>query len=294
MRQRQHWKTINLDKRCEIPGALSLKRLLSDQEQSAALLERLRPLLPTARLRKLNRKIHRQAKHVHDPAAGLGAISIPAELLLLIFECIEDHRDVASLCLSNKALWWIGFEYLTRAIQAQPDRWQGDRILCLGSRSTDLPEGVLTPADEAAMEADTKKHGMHPWRTPSEFFHQHLPDCSKPPSDTVRRARNRVYSGQWALCNVSKRQYVRAEGLPKVGGRQIHFGDVLLSQICWSSDPLTSMKYEGNLNRGAWAGDRFAITTLHELEARSRQEPEGTWLDVSGDVMKTVVDVYRP
>ena len=58
-------------------------------------------------------------------------------------------------------------------------------------------------------------------------------------------------------------------------------GNVLLSRICWSRDPSMSMPYHGFkhesglqtlLNRGIWAGDRFAYRSLTEDECPSHKD----------------------
>ena len=76
------------------------------------------------------------------------------------------------------------------------------------------------------------------------------------------------------LCNLSRGEYIKAGAIEALNARllaegmgpdRIGFNQVLLSKICWSSDPSCSMLHEERLTRGPWAGDRFEITTMDEM-----------------------------
>ena len=72
-----------------------------------------------------------------------GLLHLPNELLLTIFEELEDPCDVACLCISNKLLLAIGLRKLHRALAARS--WAGDRVILLGDGTSmnDLPESIL-------------------------------------------------------------------------------------------------------------------------------------------------------
>lgn len=287
---------MNVDKWRLIPRAGSLIKSLSDEEywQSAELLKRVHPLLPTPELQELNTAILANAKNPRDPAAGLGKLALPLELLEIILELIEGPSDIACLCGCNKTLWAIGYKYLVKASQAYPNNWQGDRILCLGDRSDDLPEGLLAPEEQKELEKLERKYHFRPTGRILTFMCQRAIPRSPPGNHwTVRPDEFDVYDGRWILCNSSKRQYVRADTVREIAGDAVNLGDVLLSQICWSSCPDIGISgYEGDVHRGLWAGDRFLITTLDELKD-DQLEHEGIWQDMSGDVMQKVLEIWR-
>jgi hypothetical protein len=66
------------------------------------------------------------------------------------------------------------------------------------------------------------------------------------------------------------------------------FGEVVLSRICWSSDPtIINMPYNGKIHRGVWAGHCFGITT----RARHEQDVKEEWKDVSEEVAKEIASI---
>ncbi|KAI9869293.1 MAG: hypothetical protein M1813_000081 [Trichoglossum hirsutum] len=100
----------------------------------------------------------------------------------------------------------------------------------------------------------------------------------------------------WILRNLTTQEYVRSEAIaldPKyIHGPRIEylgFSEVILSRVCWSSDPSISMKYGGGIHRGVWAGDRFDITTLARHE---QNKGEGKWEDVSEEVAKEIKAIW--
>ncbi|KAF7547348.1 hypothetical protein G7Z17_g7790 [Cylindrodendrum hubeiense] len=101
----------------------------------------------------------------------------------------------------------------------------------------------------------------------------------------------------WILRNLTTKEFVRAESIalkPEfIHGPNIDalgFGHVVLSRICWSSDPSVSMSDTTNISRGIWAGHCFDITTLEKHHA----ETEGTeWSDVSEEIATEIAGVWE-
>ena len=81
------------------------------------------------------------------------------------------------------------------------------------------------------------------------------------------------------LCNLSKGEYVRANGLEN---DEITLTHALLSQICWSDDSSVAMMLDDEsrkeLVHGPWTGDRFCITTLEDMPKEYRRTE---WKDVT-------------
>ncbi|KAF8495841.1 hypothetical protein BU17DRAFT_72495 [Hysterangium stoloniferum] len=59
----------------------------------------------------------------------------------------------------------------------------------------------------------------------------------------------------------------------------------ILSRICWSHDPSSSMAYQGDIHRGTWAGDRIHIMceNRHDvvLMAEAKVPSKAPWKDVT-------------
>ncbi|KAJ6488944.1 hypothetical protein C8R45DRAFT_249483 [Mycena sanguinolenta] len=95
-------------------------------------------------------------------------------------------------------------------------------------------------------------------------------------------------SAMGILRNLSRHQYVRESTLSRWQGRSKKdgFGEIVLSRICWSSDPFASMTYKGDIHRGVWAGDRFDIVPSEWLEGLDNDG--GLWTDVSEEVLAEI------
>ena len=97
-------------------------------------------------------------------------------------------------------------------------------------------------------------------------------------------------SMQTVLRNVSKGVYVRGDAvfdLHKKIGSRITFDQVLLSQICWSSDDSCAMECDWKrLTRGPWAGDKFEIVRVDLI----RDDIQGS--DVTDAVLSWVEELW--
>ncbi|KAF8515613.1 hypothetical protein BU17DRAFT_10647, partial [Hysterangium stoloniferum] len=62
------------------------------------------------------------------------------------------------------------------------------------------------------------------------------------------------------VCNMSKKEYIRESGITAEAGlEEMGVTQAILSRICWSHDPSSSMAYQGDIHRGTWVGDRIDI-----------------------------------
>ncbi|KAF8989233.1 hypothetical protein BDQ17DRAFT_478574 [Cyathus striatus] len=116
--------------------------------------------------------------------------------------------------------------------------------------------------------------------------------------DMFRRA-NIVDSGvrdysPYILRNLSKKAYVRGFNPPWCVRGKCTFGQTLFARICWSSDPSTNMahypKDVPEITRGLWAGDRFDIVPLQEVDAVL--EIDG-WEDVTEELKGHVERIFE-
>lgn len=85
------------------------------------------------------------------------------------------------------------------------------------------------------------------------------------------------------------KEYVRGEviALKKefIHGPEIMvlgFAEILISRISWSDEAEKIGRYE-NVTHGKWAGHRFDITSLAELE---KEADVGSWKDVSNEILR--------
>ncbi|KAI0263360.1 hypothetical protein BC834DRAFT_971354 [Gloeopeniophorella convolvens] len=306
----QWWQIINLDKRETLARAPP---------------RRPAPALEASRSPPPSRPPRRPLPERDEPAPAAAATyapralgrlqPLPAELLLLVFDHVDDLIDVLSLRLAHPVLFDAGRHRADALYAAEMARWAGDRLLCVGdgAQRADAPPGVLAPGELGGREGASlyelsddwpglrHAHGLerilrrYPWRprpaTP-DGWHR----------GTAKRILRPVYKAQgagahWALCNLSKREYVREDALvvraaPDAARAPVRFGfgQALLSRICWSSQASTTMAYQGSIHRGVWAGDRFAITEAERLPGFAQP---GLWRDVSEEVRRELEALWR-
>lgn len=142
---------------------------------------------------------------------------------------------------------------------------------------------------------------------------QMIPTTATDNNAFMRAFSNILWPNRWdkvemplALCNLSKRQYVREAAVEdlvtalkarkdknsteKGYGPMPTLWQALLFQICWSSDPSVAMSCTHDIHRGAWAGDRFEVNYLDELE---KAEDFADWVDVSEEVVCILDDIWE-
>jgi hypothetical protein len=100
------------------------------------------------------------------------------------------------------------------------------------------------------------------------------------------------------LRNLSRHQYVRESALVSwreaaqaeiKETRDVGFGHIVLSRICFSTSGSVAMVYDGDIHRGVWAGDRLDIVAESEFSDDDRS----AWTDVSDEVLKEMEAIWR-
>ncbi len=240
------------------------------------------------------------------------------ELLAEIFECVDNLVDAACFSLADGRLLSIGFPRLGELQRLEYAPWAGDRMICLGDYTYDhnYPDGL-----ESYVKQLLKHDNENPRRgVSSEFasavFSFNRSIKSQPDVHRLLRDRNLQSndyaalnmlippefesSSPWILCNLSKREYVRADAIAGIKDeveakqstpffrRRISLGQALLSRICWSSDRSTNLLYRGDLHAGPWAGDRFEVTTMDRM-----QGAESQWKDISEEVTTLLTRIWN-
>ncbi|KAJ6488946.1 hypothetical protein C8R45DRAFT_1213551 [Mycena sanguinolenta] len=265
------------------------------------------------------------ATHFPQTAVQLSAlVNLPVELIQEIQYDLEDIRDIICLSVTCQPLWEVGRREIYRrvALLIEALSWAGDRIICVGDhlQNNDIPSHILTAAEkdeftglEPAFESYHDDWGIEYYAQHYTFYsylfseipHGHgkfnmrefldssnLPfyfhDRLRPLVDLDFTISLTTNSAMGILRNLSRHQYVRESTLShwQTCWNTAGFGEIVLSRICWSSDPSASMTYEGNIHRGVWAGDRFDIVPSEWLEGLDNDG--GLWTDVSEEVLAEI------
>lgn len=254
--------------------------------------------------------------------------NLPAETILEVYSHLkeQDLADVVCLSITCQSLWNIGRAEIYRLLEIRAVNWNfpwaGDRIICVGDylRRDDLPDDVLSPeeVDEfTGLDEDGEYYYTlytypfdpiaHPRTdfTLSEVLSSTmdrlvwLPECHVFRSLVDIKYMAPKPTQPAVLRNVSRLQYIRESALVTWKARaqteiketkDVGFGQIVLSRICFSTDSTVAMAYEGDIHRGVWAGDRFDIVGSEWLEGL---EGAVGWTDVSDEVLAEVEAIWR-
>lgn len=203
------------------------------------------------------------------------------------------------------------------------ENWAGDRIICLGDYADDLPDGMFTDAELKEYGFDHLESKDSLYRAFTRVFVHRSPPSRFDFGEMMDRLGMDAYDGDrlsfyetklypwmrrhtirpnskavspWVLRNLSKNVYVRADKLalePEDIGpkpwmiKGMSFGSLVASRIAWSSDPSMAMSYsyDHDMHRGVWAGDRFDIVGIQQVE-------EG-WIDVTAEAKKELEEIWK-
>lgn len=256
-----------------------------------------------------------------------GLFKLPVELIQGLLKELHDFEDLLSFVMANQTLYSIGFKFVQEAASKVRAPCTGNRLVCMGdyTLADDLPPGCTTkPLKEFGDEFDSfydfasETFGDVPtplltpstWQTYWAEESQGSVDLNSPMAKAELSALSRILESyypldsEWVLCNLTKREYVTANAVSECTGvkangpffeHSLGFGDVLMSLICWSSDPSTNMEYDGPIHRGAWAANSFKITTVDRLMDLEQVEggKSGPWTDVSDEALELMMDIYE-
>jgi hypothetical protein len=249
--------------------------------------------------------------------------SLETELHDLIFDELE-ITDVLSLSLTNRYFWSVGRRHIQTYFMSFLGPWRGESIISVGDyvEAGDHPPGLFTEDERSEMQQlldegrlmtlynCTCEYAEIDVRSPptllsqlvSKDYFKHYCRMSDPDSsdiiETVDPKFSQFYPEDvpWILRNLTTQEYVRSDVIAlkpeHIRGPNIDFlgfGEVVLSRICWSSDPSVSMMYDGNIHRGVWAGHCFDITT----RARHEQDVKEEWKDVSEEVAREIASIWE-
>ncbi|KAF9012039.1 hypothetical protein BDQ17DRAFT_1420433 [Cyathus striatus] len=156
--------------------------------------------------------------------------------------------------------------------------WAGDRIICLGNYTEELPNGVLT----------NEELEIYPVGVQHILSAMHV---------KVKVPKNKDFDySKYILRNLSKKEYIRGDNPPRSIAKLFRnsFGQTLFSRICWSDSRSAAIVHPSGvpaINRGKWAGDRFDITRVCK-SVKYELEKDG-WKDVSKRAKSDVEKIYN-
>ncbi|KAI0057630.1 hypothetical protein BV25DRAFT_1357538 [Artomyces pyxidatus] len=243
------------------------------------------------------------------PTKSLGFLgTLPNELIYAIFDEIHSLQDIISFCLAHKRLEQVGRRTLDNIHAIYPE-WAGKRVICVGDYVEDLPDDVLTEEEE---EEIAEQGGLYSVAKREYLALQvgiGFPYAERsfvrrlPRDEQIRFIQLETpyfpADREWVLCNLTTREYVRADAVAKLGGYKskgpigdmnvrVGLGTALLSRICWTADRSGSyLSYD--ILDGEWAGHRFEITTIERMEGGQNAK----WTDVSEEVVEELRDLYK-
>ncbi|KAF8318786.1 hypothetical protein DL93DRAFT_2164955 [Clavulina sp. PMI_390] len=97
------------------------------------------------------------------------------------------------------------------------------------------------------------------------------------------------------LRNLSKKVLIRSDALEVNGYDPVWgFGKAIMCRISWSTDPSTSMRWEGTppIHRGQWAGDAFDVVFLESPKMFSDLLIAG-WRDGTSELREEMVLIWK-
>ncbi|KAI0330953.1 hypothetical protein GY45DRAFT_1323101 [Cubamyces sp. BRFM 1775] len=319
---RQRWYLYNIDKQ-EVAEGLSA--ILADFFFRATLPSTPgahTALLSSIRRPSLPKEVDTWMASGRTIIQRYGFGKLPLEVFDMIMDQLQS-MDLFVLALTCKSMLCALRTRLLSTLKELHAPWQNCRLILLGrnpSHRDDLPASLHLSADERAKIFDVvmERYRNHANRytyafgraDPFYYLLEHLPkglrDVEKsgrgsrrPGPTSVTRDWRRLCvlwgcgapicypDGQPVLCNASKGEYIRADGLTAPDTTLAH---ALLVQIVWSADPLTSFprlcaeEVARTIASGPWAGDRVSVETMETLPTLPTERREEGWDDVTSRV----------
>ncbi|KAJ7342838.1 hypothetical protein DFH08DRAFT_1011306 [Mycena albidolilacea] len=241
-------------------------------------------------------------------------VNLPLEMIQEIYSNIEDFVDVVCLSMTCQSLWNRGRKEIYRYVGliAASLSWVGGCIICVGNylENDDIPEHLLSPEEKAEFtRLDNNKDEDEDGESQQYTLYNYpwVESAGYRGIFSVRRLfESYMLSGllDWRVhsvlrsLNLSRHQYVRESSLVSwreavqaeiKETRDVGFGHIVLSRICFSTSGSVAMVYDGDIHHGVWAGDRLDIVAESEISDDDRS----AWTDVSDEVLKEVEAIWR-
>ncbi|KAF8058610.1 hypothetical protein FPV67DRAFT_1455149 [Lyophyllum atratum] len=253
---------------------------------------------PLSELRQPEKPLYIWDKRMALREESLANATLPAELVRMIFEEIEDFAEMRACLLTEEELIDEEFEHCDpedvdtlifeqlRFVQSlQPD-WDLNRKRAVFNR-----KGMKL-----------LYHFMRLWRrnpSPSGPSRVGSRDgmCDVQVIEELTKVTSRAFPdrtqlpetyGSYVLRNLTTKEYIRGDAVREAWNtpnmpylRALRFMHLLILRITWSSDSSLSVAYDGpiQVHRGVWAGHRFDFSDIKTVQ--DGQGAIGDWKDVS-------------
>jgi hypothetical protein len=241
---------------------------------------------------------------------------LPLDIILIIFEILEELYDVTMLALTSSTFWIVGQRRLCAVRDQCAMRWAGCRISLIGEYSfytrpvmnDDVVEELkMWTATHCEGYTGNPRRYLYAFLTHAfrrvKYPHLELPRKFRPESVESRVLKALLEAPlppSPVFRNLTSREYIceDKEMLRRLGTDDAVFGQVLLARMCWSSDSSTLMAYTGPLHYGKWAGDQVDCVDYHdfkrEMAGKKEKYPyEEPWTDITVEAWGLLVDIYR-
>ncbi|KAF8489095.1 hypothetical protein BU17DRAFT_101275 [Hysterangium stoloniferum] len=228
---------------------------------------------------------------------------LPYDIHLSIFNALQ-VEDTVSLAITCWVMWDAIKNILPTAMEAVVFPLAAQhRIICVGDYvlKDDYPPGMLT--EEELVEV-SEAGDLYLWTHRFEYWNKD--NGIFPPAAMV------PWSPDWCIFqeiveknlpqvlvirNLSKKEYIRESGITAEPDlEEMGITQAILSRICWSHDPSSSMAYQGDIHRGTWAGDRIDIMCENRhnavLMAESKDPSKAPWKDVTEACVQMLLDIW--
>ncbi|KZV65731.1 hypothetical protein PENSPDRAFT_115879 [Peniophora sp. CONT] len=194
-----------------------------------------------------------------DKRHELGSLSvIPPEIIIIVFSHLSTIDDVVCFAISHRLLGQEGFRRVVQLRHSEHrhlGNWFGARMVTAGEGTQELPKGMLTDAEEQELKngiLGTSSGFYHyasdhyKWAAPLDvdrFGYLYARDTKKPALRRVSQRRDDKLRlrllledtsphydphAAWALCNLNRKEYVRASAVANMKIGRTPSGKVLL------------------------------------------------------------------
>ena len=158
----------------------------------------------------------------------------------------------------------------------------------------ECPSGMLTEAEQAEVNrfAETNGHDSN-----GTFYYFACTTFKNVPGSSLRPLE--PMANDLVLRNLSLHVYVRINDFESTVAEKIDdegldsdlkftLNTLILINTSWSDDPSCSIRCSFEIVPGPWAGDRFDVTSITELESEG-----DLWKDVTDEQVERVSEIVR-
>ncbi|KAF8496052.1 hypothetical protein BU17DRAFT_103520 [Hysterangium stoloniferum] len=228
---------------------------------------------------------------------------LPYDIHLSIFNALQ-VEDTVSLAITCWVMWDAIKNILPTAMEAVVFPLVAQhRIICVGDYvlKDDSPPGMLI--EEELVEV-SEAGDLYLWTHGFEYWNKDngiLPPAAMVPSSPdwciFQEIVEKNLPQALVIRNLSKKEYIRESGITAEADLEgMGITQAILSRICWSHDPSSSMAYQGDIHRGTWAGDRIDIMCENRhnavLMAESKDPSKAPWKDVTEACVQMLLDIW--